>query len=88
IKLLHAQVNPHFLFNALNTIAAVTCDEPEKARDLIGDLSTFFRMNLKRPSEVAPLAEEIEHVNAYLQIELARFSDSLSVDVDIPDGLG
>ncbi|MFX7690425.1 histidine kinase, partial [Acinetobacter baumannii] len=36
IKLLHAQVNPHFLFNALNTIAAVTCDEPEKARDLIG----------------------------------------------------
>lgn len=88
IKLLHAQVNPHFLFNALNTIAAVTCDEPEKARDLIGDLSTFFRMNLKRPSEIASLAEEIEHVNAYLQIERARFSDSLTVDIDIPDSLG
>ena len=88
IKLLHAQVNPHFLFNALNTIAAVTCDAPEKARDLIGDLSTFFRMNLKRPSQIAPLAEEIEHVNAYLQIELARFSDSLSVDIDVPDSLG
>ncbi|MBY6263410.1 sensor histidine kinase [Azospirillum sp. 412522] len=88
IKLLHAQVNPHFLFNALNTIAAVTCDEPEKARDLIGDLSTFFRMNLKRPSEIASLAEEIEHVNAYLQIERARFSDSLTVDIDIPPSLG
>ncbi|PWC91460.1 histidine kinase [Azospirillum sp. TSH100] len=88
IKLLHAQVNPHFLFNALNTIAAVTCDEPEKARDLIGDLSTFFRMNLKRPNEIASLAEEVEHVNAYLQIERARFSDSLTVDIDIPDSLG
>ncbi|PWC31221.1 sensor histidine kinase [Azospirillum sp. TSO35-2] len=88
IKLLHAQVNPHFLFNALNTIAAVTCDDPAKARDLIGDLSTFFRMNLKRPSEEASLAEEIEHVNAYLQIELARFSDRLSVEIDIPDSLG
>ncbi|AWK89457.1 sensor histidine kinase [Azospirillum thermophilum] len=88
IKLLHAQVNPHFLFNALNTIAAVTCDDPEKARDLIGDLSTFFRMNLKRPSEEASLSEEIEHVNAYLQIELARFSDQLTVEVDIPDSLG
>ncbi|MBP2314377.1 sensor histidine kinase [Azospirillum soli] len=87
IKLLHAQVNPHFLFNALNTISAVTCDDPEKARDLIGHLSTFFRKNLKRASEQASLADEIEHVSAYLQIELARFSDQLSVEIDIPDEL-
>lgn len=45
-------------------------------------------MNLKRPSQIAPLSEEIEHVSAYLQIELARFSDRLSVDIDVPENLG
>lgn len=87
IKLLHAQVNPHFLFNALNTISAVIRKDPERARQLIQNLSTFFRKNLKRPSEEACLGDEIEHVNAYLQIELARFSGCLTVDIDVPDEL-
>ncbi|POB67629.1 sensor histidine kinase, partial [Vibrio vulnificus] len=47
IKLLHAQVNPHFLFNALNTISAVIRRDPDKARELIQNLSHFFRSNLK-----------------------------------------
>ncbi|WP_431862152.1 LytS/YhcK type 5TM receptor domain-containing protein [Azospirillum sp.] len=84
IKLLHAQVNPHFLFNALNTISAVIRKDPEKARELVQNLSTFFRKNLKRPSEDACLGDEIEHVNAYLQIELARFTGRLGVDIDVP----
>ncbi|MCW2240069.1 sensor histidine kinase [Azospirillum canadense] len=87
IKLLHAQVNPHFLFNALNTISAVIRNDPERARQLVQSLSVFFRKNLKRPSQEASLNDEIEHVNAYLQIELARFSDSLSVDIDVPEDL-
>ena len=87
IKLLHAQVNPHFLFNALNTISAVIRKDPEKARELVQYLSTFFRKNLKRPSEGACLGDEIEHVNAYLQIELARFTGRLGVDIDVPDEL-
>ncbi|MGQ9370627.1 LytS/YhcK type 5TM receptor domain-containing protein [Azospirillum sp. A39] len=87
IKLLHAQVNPHFLFNALNTISAVIRRDPERARQLVQNLSTFFRKNLKRPSEEACLADEIEHVNAYLQIEQARFPDRLRVDIDVPDAL-
>lgn len=74
IKLLHAQVNPHFLFNALNTIKAVIRRDSEQASQLVQYLSTFFRKNLKRPSEFVTLADEIEHVNAYLQIEKARFS--------------
>jgi len=87
IKLLHAQVNPHFLFNALNTLTAIIRRDPEKARSLVQNLSTFFRKNLKRPSEEATLQDEIEHVNAYLQIELARFTGRLAVKIEVPPGL-
>jgi two-component system LytT family sensor kinase len=85
IKLLHAQVNPHFLFNALNTLSAVIRSDPERARQLVLYLSTFFRKNLKRPSEVVALADEIEHVDAYLQIQLARFAGQLTVEYVLPD---
>ena len=87
IKLLHAQVNPHFLFNALNTLKAVIRRDSEQASQLVQYLSTFFRKNLKRPSEIVTLADEIEHVNAYLQIEKARFQSRLQVHLDIPDAL-
>ena len=87
IKLLHAQVNPHFLFNALNTIKAVVRRDSEQASQLVQDLSTFFRKNLKRPSEIVTLADEIEHVNAYLQIEKARFQARLQVSLNVPDAL-
>lgn len=83
IKLLHAQVNPHFLFNALNTISAVVRREPNKARELIQHLSQFFRSNLKQDIESVSLQDELDHVNAYLTIEKARFSDRLDVEVDI-----
>lgn len=87
IKLLHAQVNPHFLFNALNTLVAVIRRDKDQAGLLVQDLSTFFRKNLKRPSEIVTLADEIEHVNAYLQIEKARFQSQLNVRIEIPDAL-
>ncbi|CAH0527040.1 sensor histidine kinase [Vibrio hippocampi] len=83
IKLLHAQVNPHFLFNALNTISAITRRDPDKARELIQHLSQFFRSNLKQNIETVTLKEELAHVNAYLTIEKARFSDRLEVEFDI-----
>ncbi|MCG9598390.1 sensor histidine kinase [Vibrio sp. Isolate25] len=87
IKLLHAQVNPHFLFNALNTISAVIRRDPPKARELIQHLSHFFRSNLKQNVETVTLKEELAHVNAYLTIEKARFTDRLEVDVDIDSTL-
>lgn len=83
LKLLHAQVNPHFLFNALTTISAVTRREPEKARMLIQHLSQFFRNNLKQNIESVSLREELSHVNAYLTIEQARLTSRLSVSVNI-----
>lgn len=87
VKLLHAQVNPHFLFNALNTLQAVIRRDAGQAGSLVQNLSTFFRKNLKRPGEIATLAAEIEHVNAYLQIEKARFREQLCVEIAIPDTL-
>ncbi|MFT5807651.1 MAG: two-component system LytT family sensor kinase [Moritella dasanensis] len=87
LKLLHAQVNPHFLFNALTTISAVTRREPEKARILIQHLSQFFRKNLKQNIESVSLREELSHVNAYLTIEQARLTNRLRVSVDIDPAL-
>jgi two-component system LytT family sensor kinase len=81
--LLHAQVNPHFLFNALNTISAITRRDPDKARELIQNLSHFFRSNLKQNINTVTLKEELAHVNSYLSIEKARFTDRLEVEIDI-----
>ncbi|MEI8609528.1 sensor histidine kinase [Enterovibrio sp. Hal110] len=87
IKLLQAQVNPHFLFNALNTISAITRRDPDKARELIQNLSQFFRSNLKQNINTVTLREELAHVDAYLSIEKARFTDRLSVSVEIDSAL-
>lgn len=84
LKLLQAQVNPHFLFNTLNTLSAVVGRDPEQARQLVQNLSTFFRKNLKRAGDEVTLEDELEHVDAYLRIEKARFSGNLAVSVDIP----
>jgi two-component system, LytTR family, sensor kinase len=87
LKLLQAQVNPHFLFNALNTIIAVTRTSPSRARELLVHLSRFFRKNLKRQGDLSTLAEELEHVGSYLEIEKARFQDRLRVEIDVDPSL-
>lgn len=87
IKLLHAQVNPHFLFNALNTLSAVIRRNPDHARSLVLSLSTFFRKNLKRSSDEVTLGDEMAHVMAYLEIEKARFADHLEVNIQLPPHL-
>lgn len=87
LKLVQAQVNPHFLFNSLNTISAVTRTDPDGARDLLAHLSNFFRKNLKRSSDLSTLEEELEHVRSYLEIEKARFPDRLVVETDVDPAL-
>lgn len=86
LKLLQAQVNPHFLFNSLNAIAAVVRKDPVRGRELVYHLSNYFRKNLKRSSAVSTLEEELEHVRAYLEIEKARF-EGLQVEIDVPAAL-
>jgi two-component system LytT family sensor kinase len=87
LKLVQAQVNPHFLFNSLNTIAAVLRTDAPRARELLLHLAAFFRKNLKRPAEIATLREELEHVSAYLEIEKARFADRLTVETEVDESL-
>jgi two-component system, LytTR family, sensor kinase len=87
LKLAHAQVNPHFLFNALNTIIAILRRDGDRARELLIHLSNFFRKNLKRSSDVSTLAEELEHVRAYLEIEKARFEGRITVETDVDPAL-
>lgn len=87
LKLVQAQVNPHFLFNTLNTIGAVTRIDPDRARQLLMHLSNFFRKNLKRASDVSTLREELDHVRSYLEIEQARYGDRLQVAIRVDDRL-
>jgi two-component system LytT family sensor kinase len=87
LKLLQAQVNPHFLFNSLNTVIAILRKDPDRARELLLHLSKFLRKNLKRNCELSTLEEELEHVNSYLFIEKARFEERLSVETDIDPNL-
>lgn len=87
LKLLQAQINPHFLFNTLNTIIAIIRKDAGRARELLIHLSNFFRTNLKRSGDVSTLAEELDHVSSYLEIEKARFEDRLTVAVDIDPSL-
>ncbi|MED1798179.1 sensor histidine kinase [Brevibacillus porteri] len=87
IRALHAQINPHFLFNALNTIVSFIRFRPEQARELLIHLGEYFRRNLHDSGGYVSLARELEHIEAYLAIERARFGDKLHVEYDIEDGV-
>lgn len=86
IKHLQAQINPHFLFNSLNTIASFCRTAPEKARELILDLSLYMRKNLDSSRGFIRLADELEQINSYLAIEKARFGDLIRIKIDVEPG--
>lgn len=87
LKALQAQINPHFLFNAINTIVSYTRTQPDNARRLLIHLGDFFRANLQEPLEEVHISKEIEHINSYLEIEKARFGDKLDVIFRIDEGV-
>lgn len=84
IKSLQAQINPHFFFNAINTISATIRLDSEKARQLLLQLSTYFRANLigVRETEIT-LAQEQAHVQAYLGLEQTRFPGKYTITFNI-----
>lgn len=86
IKHLQAQINPHFLFNSLNTIASFCRTAPEKARDLILDLSLYMRKNLDSSRGFVKLADELEQIQSYVAIEKARFGELIRVNIDVAPG--
>ena len=78
---LQSQINPHFLFNALNTISCFCREKPEKARELLLALSSYFRNTLEDIDYMVTLETELEHVKAYTMLEEARFEERLSVNI-------
>ncbi len=80
---LRLQLNPHFLFNTLNSISClVTLDRKQEAEHMIDRLSDFLRASLNSdPMEDVPLEQEIEMIEAYLDIECARFGERLTIDI-------
>lgn len=80
LKALRAQINPHFLFNTLNTIAALCRTDPQTARSLIISFADFFRESLERQSQFTTLDEELKYVNSYLVFEKARFGTKLHIE--------
>lgn len=86
-NMLKAQINPHFLFNTLGTIRAMTRIDPSAARALIKDLSDFLRKVLNREEEITSLREELETVRTYVRIQRERFQDRLRFFEHIPEEL-
>lgn len=80
LKLLRAQVNPHFLFNALNSILAV-CDEPQKVTAITQALADYLRFSLRGGDGRQPLGEELDALESYLQVEKIRFTDRLEYTI-------
>ncbi|GAA4004881.1 sensor histidine kinase [Sphingomonas humi] len=89
VRALRYQVNPHFLFNTLNSLSSlVMTGRPAEAEEMILKLSTFFRSSLSLdPTADVSLAEEIELQRLYLEIEQVRFPRRLKVEIDVPDAL-
>lgn len=85
LKALQSQVNPHFLFNTLNTIARLAMLEgAERTQEMVYALSDLLRNNLRDMDQFNTLKEEIRSIKDYLLIQQVRFGDRVHVDIDIP----
>jgi LytS/YehU family sensor histidine kinase len=86
LSALKSQINPHFLFNSLNSISSLTITNPDKAQDMVIKLSDFLRYTLSHDKdEKASLKEEFKNLNRYLDIEKIRFGHRLNFSTDIPE---
>lgn len=84
LQMLKSQINPHFIFNSLNSVSALTTSQPEDAREMVIKLSDFLRYSLgKNNSELNSLEQEIKNASLYLDIEKVRFGDKLNFEKDI-----
>ena len=84
---LRAQIKPHFLFNALNAIMSLTRTNPDQARTLLQELSVVLRNGFKNNEPFIPIADELRFIDAYLNIEKARFPDKLKVEMCVDESL-
>ena len=88
LQALQAQINPHFLFNTINTIASLIRTDPVRARELLREFAKFYRQTLENSESLIPLERELEQTERYLSFEVARFGDNRIIKhEDIPPEL-
>ena len=86
LKTIKAHINPHFIFNALNSIRALVDENPERARTAITELSNILRSSMQAEKmETVPLQQELDIVKDYLALEHMRFEERLSIEMDIDE---
>jgi two-component system sensor histidine kinase LytS len=85
LRALQSQINPHFLFNALNTISGLCLTDPNRAREIMLNLAGYLRQTLTINESFVTLEQELSNVNNYLAIIQARFEDAIHVTWDLPD---
>ncbi len=87
LRALQSQINPHFLFNALNAVYGTIPREAARARHMVLNLAEIFRYFLQSEKTFVPLAQEMQIVRAYLEVEQARVGSRLSVEIDVDEAL-
>lgn len=86
LSALKSQINPHFLFNSLNSISSLTISKPEKAQEMVINLSSFMRYSLQHSrEETVSLKDELDHIKLYLGIEKIRFGKKLNPVFEVED---
>lgn len=80
---LRAQISPHFIYNALNTIASFVRTDPDRARELILEFADFTRYSFRAAGQYTTLADELRNIDRYLTLERARFGQSLKVRLQV-----
>ena len=86
LKALQSQINPHFLFNVLNSIASLAIiEDAPKTQEVIYNLSYILRYTLKKANKIVRLSEEINHVKAYLEIQKVRFGERIQYNIDFDE---
>lgn len=84
-KQMMTYINQHFLFNTLNSILSLCRQDPEEARKVVLELSSYLRFNFNITEEMIFLYEEIEYIKTYLYIQKVRFGDRLNINYDIQE---
>ena len=86
LELLQAQINPHFLYNTLDTIIWLAeAGDQSKVVSMVGSLSDFFRASLGQGRDIVTIGDEIRHVSSYLEIQQVRYQDILTYSIDVPE---
>jgi two-component system, LytTR family, sensor kinase len=89
LRALRAQISPHFLFNALNTVASFVRTDPDRARDLLVEFADFARYSFSTTGQFTSLADELRAIDTFVAIEQARFGDRFTLKLKVaPEVLG